>query len=128
MGNQDLSPNQRQDQARRDRRKNCAVTKLKGRRVDLGKQGSPDRDAVICLQDCGGSCQAEATEMHRERRKQGGCSGIDMTLTFLLKREKEDVRFRDEQISESRRAVEANASAVQCREGCSQCLPKMLFD
>lgn len=69
MGSQDLSPNQRQDQARRDRRENCGVTKLKGRRVDLGKQGSPDRDAVICLQDCGGSCQAEATEMHRREEK-----------------------------------------------------------
>lgn len=50
-----------------------------------------------------------------ERRKQGWCSGIDMTFTFLPKREKEDVRFRDEQISESHRAVEVNASAVERR-------------
>lgn len=40
------------------------MTKLKGRQVDLGKQGSLEREAVICLQDCGGSCQAEAREKH----------------------------------------------------------------
>lgn len=42
-----------------------------------------------------------------------------MTFTLLPKREKEDVRFRDEQIGESHRAEEANASAVEHREGCS---------
>lgn len=52
-----------------DKRKNCRVTKLKGRQVDLGKQGSLVREAVICLQDCGGSCQAEATEMHHREEK-----------------------------------------------------------
>lgn len=52
------------DNTRHDKRKNCRVTKLKGRQVDLGKQGSLDREAVSCLQEYEGLSQAETRGMH----------------------------------------------------------------